>query len=179
MVSHRSLAVPIAALALLAVACTSDDRPPPTDDQSGTVGGRVLMTLDAPLVGAQVSIDHLEYLAATPRIRGHVGDRTTDAAGHFEIPTGLNSGYFLITTRGGSFVDYATGQTVVLDPSDELTALLYTDLLEDLTTGLVTPITHLAHRLIVARTTAGLDRSLVDSHTLVNAHLDQHSGGLC
>lgn len=178
MVSHRSLAVPVAALALLAVACTSDDRPPPTDDQSGTVGGRVLMTLDAPLVGAQVSIDHLEYLAATPQIRGHVGDRTTDAAGHFEIPTGLNSGYFLITTRGGSFVDYATGQTVVLDPSDELTALLYTDLLEDLTTGLVTPITHLAHRLIVARTTAGLDRSLVDSHTLVNAHLDQHFGGL-
>ena len=123
MVSHRSLAVPVAALALLAVACTSDDRPPPTDDQSGTVGGRVLLTLDGPLVGADVSVDQLEYTAATVVVREHIGDTLTDADGHFEMLTGTASGYFLITTRGGQFRDYATGQAVVLDPADELTAL--------------------------------------------------------
>ena len=177
MVAARSLAPAFAALALVAGACAANDTPIPTD-QDGTVGGRVLMTLDGPLVGADVSIDLLEFTAATVVVRSHLGDTTTDAEGHFEMLTGHASGYFLITTRGGQFRDYATGQTVALDPTDELSALLYTDLLEDLTTGLVTPITHLAHRLIVARTTSGADATLVDAHALVNEHLDAHFGGL-
>ncbi|MEZ4400005.1 MAG: hypothetical protein R3B06_08300 [Kofleriaceae bacterium] len=164
---------------LLAAACIGDGgRGTDGGETSGTVGGRVLMTLDGPLVGARISIDHLEYLAATPVIRSHVGEVITDGTGYFDIATGSKSGYFLITTHGGQFRDYATGAAVVLDDSRQLTALLYTDILEDLTTGLVTPITHLDHRLIVARTTSGADTTLVDSHALVNEHLDAHFGGL-
>jgi len=45
--------------ALLAVAACAEEGPDtPPIDQNGTVGGRVLMTLDGPLVGAAVSIDH-------------------------------------------------------------------------------------------------------------------------
>lgn len=173
----RSLVPLLATLALGVAACGVDDAPPVTD-RDGTVGGRVLLTLDGPLVGADVSVDQLEYTAATVVVREHIGDTLTDADGHFEMLTGTASGYFLITTRGGQFRDYATGQAVVLDPADELTALLYTDLLEDLTTGLVTPVSHLAHRMIVARTAAGTDAWLLDSYALVTQHLDQHFGAL-
>ena len=156
-------------------ACDSgggDDQPPP----SGTLGGRVLMTLDGPVVGAQVAVDHLEFTASTIVVRSHVADLITDDAGHFATPTEFKSGYFRVTTRGGRFTDYANGAQVVLDPTEGLTALLYTDELEDLTTGLVTPVTHLAHQLIAARTTAGTDATLVASHALVNEHLDRHFG---
>ncbi|MEZ4399947.1 MAG: hypothetical protein R3B06_08000 [Kofleriaceae bacterium] len=160
----------------LVAACGGGDdgQPPP----SGTVGGRVLMTLDGPLIGAQVSVDHLEYERATIQVRTHLADLTTDDAGHFETPTGLSSGFFRITTHGGRFTDYATGAQVVLDPADGLTALLYTDGLEDLTTGLVTPVTALAYQLIATRTAAGTDASVIASHALVNEHLDQHFGDL-
>ena len=175
-VRFRTLA--IVAAATLATACGADDGGGADADLDGTVGGRILITQDGPLVGAAVSIDLLEYLGATPMVRSHVGDVTTDATGHFEHPTGTGSGYFLITARGGQFRDYATGQAVVLDPTDELTAILYTDSLEDLTTGLITPEGHLAYELIKARTASGADPSLVVSHTLVNEHLDAHFGGL-
>ena len=174
-----TIAARLAALAALALtaACASDDGPPP-DETGGKVGGQILMSLDGPLVGAQVSIDHLEYLADRIDVRTHLGDLTTDAAGHFEIPTGLSSGYFLIKTRGGQFRDFLSGQTIALDPADEFSALLYTDLGEKLTTGLVTPISHLALRLIETRTEANADGSLVDSYNLVTEHLDAHFGGV-
>jgi hypothetical protein len=163
---------------VLAAACGGDDAPDGDAGSIAGVGGRVLVTLDGPLVGADVSIDHLDFQGATPMVNVHVGDVTTDGTGYFHIGTGTKSGYFLITTRGGQFKDYATGQAIVLDATDELTAILYTDSLEDLTTGLVTPIAHLAHKLIVARTAAGTDATLIASHALVNEHLDAHFGGL-
>jgi hypothetical protein len=165
--------------ALLAVAACAEEGPDtPPIDQNGTVGGRVLMTLDGPLVGAAVSIDHTEYQGETIQVRSHVADLVTDDRGAFETLTGTKSGFFIITTRGGSFRDYATGETVVLDEADGLTALLYIDTLEDLTTGLVTPFTHLTHKLIDARTQARLDIDLVTSHALVNDHVDRHLGEL-
>ncbi len=173
-----SVAPRLAAFAALALAaaCAGDDAPP--TDTGGKVGGQVLMSLDGPLVGAQVSIDHLEYLGDRIEVRNHLGDLTTDAAGHFEIPTNLSSGYFLIKTRGGQFRDFLSDQTITLDPADEFSALLYTDLGEKLTTGLVTPISHLALRLIETRTEANADGSLVDSYNLVTEHLDAHFGGV-
>ncbi|MEZ4400837.1 MAG: hypothetical protein R3B06_12505 [Kofleriaceae bacterium] len=113
---HHALAVAALLVVACVAACAADDGGR-DGDTGGTVGGRVLMTLDGPLVGARVSIDHLEYLAATPVIRSHVGDLITDATGAFAIATGSRSGYFLITTHGGQFRDYATGATVVLDDS--------------------------------------------------------------
>ena len=174
---HVVLAALLASV-VFAAACGGDDAPDGDAGSIAGVGGRVLMTLDGPLVGADVSIDHLDFQGATPTINVHVGDVTTDGTGYFHIGTGTKSGYFLITTRGGQFKDYATGQAIVLDATDELTAILYTDSLEDLTTGLVTPVAHLAHKLIVARTAAGTDATLIASHTLVNEHLDAHFGGL-
>ncbi|MBP8806631.1 MAG: hypothetical protein KBI14_08410 [Kofleriaceae bacterium] len=169
----------MALVALLAVAACAEEGPDtPPIDQNGTVGGRVLMTLDGPLVGAAVSIDHTEYQGETIQVRSHVADLVTDDRGAFETLTGTKSGFFIITTRGGSFRDYATGETVVLDEADGLTALLYIDTLEDLTTGLVTPFTHLTHKLIDARTQARLDADLVTSHALVNDHVDRHLGEL-
>ena len=175
---HVALVAFLSSLLAVAAACGGDDAPDSDAGSIAGVGGHVLMTLGGPLVGADVSIDHLEYQGATPTVRSHIGDVTTDGSGYFHIGTGTKSGYFLITTRGGQFKDYATGQAIVLDATDELTAILYTDSLEDLTTGLVTPIAHLAHKLIVARTAAGTDTSLIASHTLVNEHLDAHFGGL-
>ncbi len=175
----RSFIAVLLVFALVAIAaCGGDDAPDGDAGSVAGVGAHVLVTLDGPLVGADVSIDHLEFQGATPMVRSHIGDVTTDGTGYFHIGTGTKSGYFLITTRGGQFKDYATGQAIVLDATDELTAILYTDSLEDLTTGLVTPIAHLAHKLIVARTTAGTDATLIASHALVNEHLDAHFGGL-
>lgn len=137
------------------------------------------MTLDGPLVGAAVSINHTNAGETREiQVRSHVADLVTDDRGAFETLTGTKSGFFIITTRGGSFRDYATGETVVLDEADGLTALLYIDTLEDLTTGLVTPFTHLTHKLIDARTQARLDIDLVTSHTLVNDHVNRHLGEL-
>ena len=175
----RSFISVLLVFALVAIAaCGGDDAPDGDAGSVAGVGAHVLVTLDGPLVGADVSIDHLEFQGATPMVRSHIGDVTTDGTGYFHIGTGTKSGYFLITTRGGQFKDYATGQAIVLDASDELTAILYTDSLEDLTTGMVTPIAHLAHKLIVARTAAGTDATLIASHTMVNEHLDAHFGGL-
>jgi hypothetical protein len=151
MVSRATLFAAVAAVAAL-VACADDGGPDAPIDQDGTVGGRVLLSLDGPLVGATVTVDHLEYLGQTIAVRSRVAELTTDADGHFSTATGQLSGYFRITTRGGAFRDYASGDLVVLDDADGLTALLYTDPLEDLTTGLVSPVTHLAHALIDART---------------------------
>ncbi|MEZ4402568.1 MAG: hypothetical protein R3B06_21270 [Kofleriaceae bacterium] len=177
--ARRRAVLVAAALACGLTACVADDIPQVVGgDGAGLVGGHVLMTLDGPLVGARVSIDHLEYQAATPVVRSHVGDVVTDATGYFQIAVNLDSGYFLVTTHGGQFRDYATGATVVLDDTRALTTILYTDYQEPLTTGLVTPISYLAHRLIVARTAAGADASLIDAHALADAHLDAHFGGL-
>jgi hypothetical protein len=177
MVSRATLFAAVAAVAAL-VACADDGGPDAPIDQDGTVGGRVLLSLDGPLVGARVTVDHLEYLGQTIAVRSRVAELTTDADGHFSTATGQRSGYFRITTRGGAFRDYASGDLVVLDDADGLTALLYTDPLEDLTTGLVGPVTHLAHALIDARTRSGADADVVSSHALVMDHLDRHFGGL-
>ncbi len=71
-------ALAVALIAVVMAACDSggDDQPPP----SGTLGGRVLLTLDGPLVGAQVAVDHLEFTAATIEVRSHVADLVTDEA---------------------------------------------------------------------------------------------------
>ncbi|MBP9172862.1 MAG: hypothetical protein KBG48_36215, partial [Kofleriaceae bacterium] len=168
-----------AAAALAAqVACTDDGSDTPPVDQNGTVGARVLMTQDSPLVGATVTVDHLVNVGTTIEIRNRVAELTTDSDGYFVTLTGQQSGLFRITTRGGSFRDYATGQTIVLDEADGLTALLDIDRFEDLTTGLVTPVTHLVHTLIDARTQAGTDPDLVTSYALVTEHIDRHFGDL-
>jgi hypothetical protein len=122
----RPLVLAAAALAAQ-VACTDDGSDTPPVDQNGTVGARVLMTQDGPLVGATVTVDHLEYLGQTIAVRSRVAELTTDADGHFSTATGQQSGYFRITTRGGAFRDYASGDLIVLDEADGLTALLYTD----------------------------------------------------
>jgi hypothetical protein len=109
---------------------------------------------DSPLVGATITVDHLVNVGTIIEVRNRVAELTTDSDGYFVTLTGQQSGLFRITTRGGSFRDYATGQTIVLDEADGLTALLYIDRFEDLTTGLVTPVTHLTHTLIDARTQA-------------------------
>ncbi len=166
----------IAAAASL-LACSGDDGGP-VPDQNGTVGGHVRLTLGGDLVGADISIDQLDYFAGTPTIRVHEGDTTTDSAGYFELLTGVDSGYFLVTARGGQFVDYATGQTVALDPADELKTILYTDPLEDLTTGLVSPVGHLTQALALSRLEAGMHPSIVEAHAFATEHVDRHFGDL-
>jgi hypothetical protein len=133
---------------------------------------------DSPLVGATITVDHLVNVGTIIEVRNRVAELTTDSEGYFVTLTGQQSGLFRITTRGGSFRDYATGQTIVLDEADGLTALLDIDRFEDLTTGLVTPVTHLVHTLIDARTQAGTDADLVTSYALVTEHVDRHFGDL-
>jgi hypothetical protein len=173
----RPLVLAAAALAAQ-VACTDDGSDTPPIDQNGTVGARVLMTQDSPLVGATITVDHLVNVGTIIEVRNRVAELTTDSDGYFVTLTGQQSGLFRITTRGGSFRDYATGQTIVLDEADGLTALLDIDRFEDLTTGLVTPVTHLIHTLIDARTQAGTDADLVTSYALVTEHVDRHFGDL-
>ena len=175
----RSARLLLVAAALAASAgCLEDGPSLPPVDQDGTVGARVLMTLDGPLVGAAVAVDHLITVGETIEVRDRVAELTTDGDGYFMTLTGQQAGLFRITTRGGSFRDYATGEVVVLDDADGLTALVEIARFEDLTTGLITPVAHLNHTLVDARTRAGADPDLLTSYGLVTDHLDRHFGDL-
>lgn len=59
---------------------------------------------------------------------GHVGDRigtaTTDASGNFTLTVGNHAGAVMLRVSGGSYIDEATGTSMVMPSRDLLTAVM-------------------------------------------------------
>jgi hypothetical protein len=114
---------------------------------TGSLGGQVLIS--GGVRGARISADQLDL--HTGEVRLHVGEAVSDATGRFEIPTGTENGIIRIRSRGGSFEDLATGATIDLDDTDEITSLIWYGLLDQREDALVSPIGHLIETRTMAR----------------------------
>jgi hypothetical protein len=114
------------------VTAACDTGPEPV--ATGSFSGQVVVS--GPLRGANVTVDQLD--ASDPAMGSlfHVAGTTSDDQGRFSVDVGIRNRVLLITATGGSFVDSATGATILLD------------LLDTRDDALVSPIGH----LIVART---------------------------
>jgi hypothetical protein len=156
----------IVGLLFASSACSTE----PFSSQTGTLGGRVL--LSSAVAGAAVSIDQLDL--TTGDVRAHVGDATTGADGAFSIDTQDYSGLLLITSSGGSFTDLG-GNVIVLDASQTLRSFARADLEGEQHDALVSSV----GELMVTRFFARLDGGAAsDVETAAAEHLNTHFGGV-
>jgi hypothetical protein len=137
---------------------------------TGSLGGQVVVS--GPLRGASISVDQIDI--HTGELFRHVGDVSTDESGKFVLDTDLANGLLRITARGGSFVDLATRATIQLDPTDELTSLVWFDLAEVRGDVLVSPLGHLidARARVKLETLGDMAEAVQDA----SAHLGRHFG---
>jgi hypothetical protein len=152
------------------VSCSAE---PSRPAGNGSLAGQVLVS--GPLRKATVSVDQLDYGAKSAlTIRAHIGDTTTDEDGRFSIDVDAFSGLLLVTAKGGSFVDLATGATVQLDPGTGLESIEPLDLLEERDDALVSPIGH----LIATRTRAKMPEigNIAMAERDAEDHLGRHFG---
>jgi hypothetical protein len=171
MAGWEKLGVALGTAAMLA-GCGTDA---PHQARGGSLSGQVVVS--GPLRGATVSVDQLDYRAASSlAVRAHVGDTTTDDEGRFSVETGTYSGLLLVTARGGSFADLATGATLELDPSAGLESIEPLDLLEQRDDALVSPV----GALIAARTRWKANQlgDVVIAERDAEAHLSRHFAGV-
>ncbi|HEX8112182.1 MAG TPA: hypothetical protein VF516_30825 [Kofleriaceae bacterium] len=155
------------------IAACSEDAPHPA--HAGQLAGQVV--LSGPLRGAKVSVDQLDYsVKSSVTVRAHVADTMTDDDGRFSVDTGTYSGLLLVTARGGSFTDLATGATLQLDPTAGLESIEPLDLLEQRDDALVSPVGH----LIAARTRSRMAQlhDLVMAERDAEDHLGRHFGNV-
>jgi Bacterial Ig-like domain len=134
------------------------------------MSGQVVVS--GPLRDALVSVEQLD-LHTGEAYRG-IGDATTDQEGRFSVDTGLANGLLRISARGGWFMDDATQAPIQLDPSDEITSLVWFELVENRDDILVSPIGH----LIDARTRVKLDTlgDMTEAWKDASSHLGRHFG---
>ena len=130
------------------------------------------MVVSGPLRDALVSVEQLDV--HTGEAYRSVGDATTDQEGRFGVDTGLANGLLRVSARGGWFVDAATQAAIQLDPSAEITSLVWFELVENRDDILVSPIGH----LIDARTRVKLDtlRDMTEAWKDASSHLGRHFG---
>jgi hypothetical protein len=143
---------------------------PAISSYSGSLGGQVV--LSGPLRGASISVEQLDLHTGDAHHR--VGHATTDEAGRFAVDTELANGLLRVTARGGSFEDAATGATIQLDPTDEITSLVWFELVDVRDDVLVSPIGH----LIDARARVKLDTlgDMTEAMRDASSHLGRHFG---
>lgn len=165
----RASLLAVAALVAVLSGCFEED---PFAQPDGTFGGQVVIS--GPLRGAKVSIDQINR--DTGAVRAHVTDTTTDDDGRFSVKVSVYNGLLRATTSGGSFVDVASGTTIQLDASDQLTSLVWFDLLENSDDILISPIGH----LVDARAQWALQKHgdiTVGANDAI-AHLHRHFGNV-
>ena len=167
---HRADLRPSATVALaciLGAGCLQD---PAISSYSGSLGGQVVVS--GPLRGASIFVEQLDL--HTGAIYRRVGEAVTDSSGRFAIDTAHANGLLRITSRGGSFVDPATRVTVQLDPTDELTSLVWFELVDIRDDVLVSPVGH----LIDARARMKLDTlgDMTEAAKDASSHLGRHFG---
>ena len=137
---------------------------------TGMLGGQVVVS--GPLRGASISVDQIDI--HTGELFRRVGEASTDDPGKFVLDTDLANGLLRITARGGSFVDLATRATIQLDPTDELTSLVWFELADIRDDVLVSPIGHLidARARVKLETLGDMTQAVQDA----SAHLGRHFG---
>jgi hypothetical protein len=142
------LCVTLLSIALVVIACGEE---PSAPTASGTFGGQVVVS--GPLRKAAVSIDQIDLQAKGALVvRDHIADTNTDDEGRFRVEVGKFNGLFLVTARGGSFTDLATGATIQLDPTASLESFTWFELFDERDDVLVSPV----GQLIATRTRAKL-----------------------
>lgn len=146
-------------------------------DRTATMAGRVIVS--GPLRDARVSIDQLHVDDNIGGVREHVGDTATDADGRYHLgELGTLNGLFLVTASGGNFTDLVSGETVALDPSEQVRTLVEVELFETRTGALVSPIGHLVESLARARLADGVHANLYEARGVAAEHVHAHYGGL-
>jgi hypothetical protein len=158
--------------AVMLAGCSEDT---PHQAGVGSLSGQVVIS--GPLRKATISVDQLDYsVKSAVTVRAHVADTMTDDDGHFSVETDTYSGLLLVTAKGGSFVDLATGATIQLDPSAGLESIEPLDLLEQRDDGLVSPV----GQLIAARTRAKMAKlnDVVMAERDAEDHLNRHFAGV-
>lgn len=156
--------------------CFEDYAPLPNN--SGSLGGRVM--LSGGVRGARVTVDQLD--PHTGQVYQHVGDAVTDHQdGSFLIPaTREASGLFQLVSRGGSYVELATGATIELDATDEIRTLLWFPIIDRRDDALASPIGHLVEARAWARFAAlgDLAAAVEESTRLLHAHFGRANWSL-
>jgi hypothetical protein len=160
------------ATALFAVAAACGD--PPPDDRTGVLGIQVAGS--GVTVGAQVTIDQMRMDVGTWTVREHIADGVTDAEGRFSVETGILNGVFRVRARGGTYVDLATGQTIELDPTAEMSSLVELDIFEHRDDALVSPIGHLTQVLAQRWLAEGRASNIIAALDEASAHVHGHFG---
>jgi hypothetical protein len=170
----RSAARGLSGLSLIVLACTAGtgsagcwkDIDLPV--HSGSLGGQVVIS--GAVRGARVSVDQLDL--TTGVLLHHVGDAFTDDAGRFAMLTGTRNGIFKMTSHGGAFQDLATGATIQLDDTDELTSLIQFRLLDAIEDAGISPIGHLveAHTMARAPVLGNMTRAYETSKRSLHQH---------
>ena len=147
--------------------CLSPDSEVPIPTAS--LRGQVLIS--GGVRGARISVDQLDRHGA---VEHHIGEATTDEAGHFAMETGLEHGIFRLSAKGGAYQDLATSAAVQLDARDEIVSLTSFELLAQRQDALVSPIGH----MIEARTMERLRVSgdLVAAFDETRASFNRHFG---
>lgn len=159
----------VAAACVLATACMGD---PAAPAYTGSLGGQVMVS--GALREGRVFVDQLDL--HTGEVYRRVGDTMTDASGRFGLPTRHANGLLRITVRGGSFEDLASGATIQLDPTDELTSLVWFELTEELEDALVSPIGHLIDAR--ARVKLAALGDMTEAVRDASSHLGRHFGNI-
>lgn len=151
--SVRSPARAPSGLALIALACSFGTGPAgcwkdvELPMHTGSLGGQVVIS--GPVRGARISVDQLHL--QTGELRYHVGETISDEDGRFSLETGTHNGIFRLTAWGGRFEDLATGSTIQLDDSDQITSLIQYKTLALIDDALISPIGHLVEAHTMAR----------------------------
>ena len=143
---------------------------PAVSAYTGSLGGQVIVS--GPLRSAAIAVDQLDL--HTGEIVRRVGATTSDQTGRFTVDTGLANGLLRVTARGGSFVDAATGAEIRLDPTDEISSLVWFELVEVREDVLVSPVGH----LIDVRARVKLDTlgDMTEAVKDASSHLGRHFG---
>ncbi len=172
----RSLVLAAATLVpLVAGACGSGDDDGP-DDRTATMAGLVALSPVGGVAGAAVEVNQLTVTDNVGGVRMRIGETVTASDGGWEMTHGFsfNHGLFEVVSRGGSFTDLVSGETIVLDPTDELRAFAIVDLYEDRTGVLVSPISDLTAAYARYRLSARMHDNLQDAYESASALTFRH-----
>lgn len=138
----------------------------------GSLGGQVLIS--GGVRGARVRADQLE--PHTGEVLFHIGEAVTDDSGRYRMTTGTENGIVRVTAQGGSFGDVATGATIELDATDEITSLIQYGILDLSEDALVSPIGHLVEARTMARLPGVGDMAAAFEETRASLH--RHFGNV-
>lgn len=158
----------IACASAIGAGCWPD---PEFSQNTGALGGQVVIS--GPLRSASITVDQIDPHSG--ELDYHVGDTITDSEGRFSlVEIGYANGLLRVIARGGNFTDLATGATIQLDHTDELTSLTWFDLAESRDEILVSPVGHLVDAR--ARVTLEAIGDMTGAVKDASAHLHRHFG---